>query len=317
MSARRYKICDVSSSIHARVSWFMSIAQLIEQLMEENMIIDTSIVERYFSDEPIENIQQHWIFDSIIEGKHVFEEPKNDLRDMLKAVYDILLDELKEFRPINPILWEQFFGISSIPANIIVYIIIGSPSPYDAMVRVDELGNPSVILDIARIYYAANNKDMVADICKRFITHEVSHIIVQDKYVLPTIADPLYDNLKYVVFDEGIAHFLSYAQDVLSVDWYSDYMMERRSKAYAALLNAIRENNENKKLEILNKANSGQYWNKFGAISGLFAIIDYYNNNNRNMCSFKDIFDNGPDMLVESIKVRSSKTLEVDTCGIL
>ena len=41
--------------------------------------------------------------------------------------------------------------------------------------------------------------------------------------------------LKQLVFDEGIAHFLSYKEDVLSLDWHTDKMNNRRESVYQKL----------------------------------------------------------------------------------
>ena len=89
--------------------------------------------------------------------------------------------------------------------------------------------------------------------------------------------DSIYNILQHIVFDEGIAHFLSFNRDLLSLDWYTEDMLDRREKAYLTLLNNLNNNLKDMKKEIITKADTGPYWEKFAAISGLFGIYDYYN----------------------------------------
>lgn len=97
------------------------------------------------------------------------------------------------------------------------------------------------------------------------------------------------------------AHFLFFHKDVLSIDWYTREMEEKREKAYIRFLSEMRKNSSDNKEELLIRATSGRYWDKFGAIAGLFAIVDYYNNHDKDLICFKEIFEKGPDILLETI----------------
>jgi len=114
----------------------------------------------------------------------------------------------------------------------------------------------------------------------------------------------IFDNLKQIVFDEGIAHFLSFKENVLSIDWYSDEMNIKRRNSYKSLLDALKNDSSDNRNQILEKSNSGLFWEKFGAISGFFAIIDYYNYNAKDIKTFEYIFENGPNMLMNFIMNR-------------
>jgi hypothetical protein len=265
------------------------------------MIINTEIIDTYLNEKSLEGIKNHWIFNSIIEGQYVIEETNRIDEDKLRAVYKILIDKLKSFEPLNKCLWQQFFGGIQIPDTICVYLIVGSPEPYDAMVRKDKQGNNCVILDLVRISSYSEDISKLSDIVSSFITHEISHILTDHIYHHPTIEDSLFNNLKHIVFDEGIAHFLSFDNDVLLMDWYSDEMNIRRKNSYRILLNALKKDTNIDKDQILEKSNSGLFWEKFGAISGLFAIIDYFNCNNKDIKVFKYIFEKGPDLLIDFI----------------
>jgi hypothetical protein len=265
------------------------------------MIINTEILDTYLSEKSLEGIKNHWIFNSIVEEQYLIEEPTGIDEHKLRAVYKMLIEKLKNFEPLNKCLWQQFFGDMQIPDTICVYLIVGSPEPYDAMVRKDEEGNNCVILDLVRISSYSEDIAKLSDIVSSFVTHEISHILTNNIYHYPTIKDSLFNNLKHIVFDEGIAHFLSFKNDILLIDWYSDEMNIRRKNSYRILLNALKKDSNVDKDQILEKSNSGLFWEKFGAISGLFAIIDYYNCNNKDIKVFKYIFEKGPDLLIDFI----------------
>lgn len=79
-------------------------------------------------------------------------------------------------------------------------------------------------------------------------------------------------------------------------------MLIRKEKAYLALLNNLDNKSRDMKKEIITKANTRSYWDKFAAISGLFGIYDYYNSHNRNLVCFREIFKGGPKFLLDFIK---------------
>lgn len=266
-----------------------------------NMIINTEILDRYLSENSLDGVKEHWIFNSIVEGQHLIEEPNNFNRNKLKEIYEMLISKLNNFEPLNKCLWHEFYGNINIPDTISVYLIVGSPKPYDAMVRKDDKWNNCIILDLFRIGSYSEDISKLSGIVSNFVTHEVSHVLTGGVYTPPTIKDSVSDKLKYIVFDEGIAHFLSNKDDILSIDWYSDEMNTRRKNAYEALCDALKNISDTNKNQILERANSGLYWEKFGAISGFFGIIDYYNYNGKDIKVFKEIFEKGPKSLINFI----------------
>jgi hypothetical protein len=272
------------------------------------MIVNTEILDTYLTEKSLEGIKNHWIFNSIVQGQYLFEEPKDVDENKLRAIYKTLLGKLKNFEPLNKYLWQQFYGDMQVPDTVCVYLIVGSPNPYDAMVREDAEGNDCVIFDLVRISSYSEDVSKISDIVSNFVTHEISHIFTNNIYPYPTLEDSLFDNLKHIVFDEGIAHFLSFKDDILSIDWYSDEMNIRRKKSNETLLNALEKDSNVDKNQILESSNSGLFWEKFAAISGLFAIIDYYYFNDKDIKVFKYIFEKGPDLLIDFIL--NSKSLD-------
>ena len=155
-----------------------------------SMNLDTTIIEQYFLDKSIENARDHWIFKSIISGEHLFEETPIEDYYKIKEIYEVLLESLKEFKPWNLPVWGQFFGCyNGVPDGIIIYIIVGSPNPYDAMVRQDSKGNKSIIFDLARISSYSKDISEIEEIILSLITHEVAHIYIGREYKSPSMED--------------------------------------------------------------------------------------------------------------------------------
>ena len=184
------------------------------------MIVNSSIVEEYLNGTSAEVIKQHWIFKSIVMNELLFEEPAEENSNKIKEVFDVMQNKLNNFTPVNLKIWEEFFGpFNKSLDDIKVYLIVGAPNPYDAMVRTDEDGCSCIILDIERIRAYSDKIGKLAEIMTNFITHELAHIYLGKKYKFPDLNNSPYDVLKHILFDEGIAHFISFKKDVLSVNW--------------------------------------------------------------------------------------------------
>lgn len=266
------------------------------------MIIDTSLIEEYLDKKSAQGFKNHWIFNSIESGKYLFEEPDIREYDKINKTFKMLSESLIKFKPDNIDLWKEFFGSIHIPDDIKVYIIVGSPEPYDAMCLKDDEGNYCVVLDLVRIGSYSNNTDKILNVISSLITHEAAHFVLLKTYKEPSSKASLYDKLAFLVFNEGIAHILGYCEGVLEVDWYSKEMKERREKAYSTLLSKLNNPDNEDEAQILEKADSGRYFDKFGSIAGLFAIVDYYNSHNKDISCFGDIFRGGPKLLMQVIE---------------
>lgn len=266
------------------------------------MKIDKSLIEEYLDKKSAQEFKNHWIFSSIEPGKYLFEEPDIKDYDKIKKVYKMLSERLSEFKPDNIDLWGNFFGNTDIPDDIKVYIIVGSPEPYDALCLKDHEGNYCIVLDLVRIGSYSDDMGRILNVISSLITHETAHFVLLKTYREPPVSASLYNKLSFLVFNEGIAHLLGYCEDVLAVDWYSKEMRERREKAYSVLLTELNNPDNEDEASILEKADSGRYWDKFGSIAGLFAIVDYYNLHNKSLSCFGEIFRGGPQLLMQVIK---------------
>lgn len=137
----------------------------------------------------------------------------------------------------------------------------------------ENAGEPVMLIDARQVAGYGNEKTSAADVAKNVVRHEMFHIF----YAWYRAADPRWqmhgrlnaqEELLLDIQDEGIAHLLANPQ------WRDGgFPADRGGRAMDALALTITAFAGNRVTdEMLQKANQGPFWEKYGAISGaLFA----------------------------------------------
>lgn len=112
--------------------------------------------------------------------------------------------------------------------------------------------------------------DKYIQVLKRLITHELIHI--ENGRELHIITRSNWGKLFWIIFDEGIAHYLSYQDDILSVNWETKDYKDKEKQARIMLQEVLAMNEINE--EILETGKTGAYWDKYASICGMFDIKD-------------------------------------------
>lgn len=235
-----------------------------------------------------------WIFHSIVESKYMFEAVSEDKKETIRRATELLEKELINFNPYNKEIWDILFPEwKAITSNMTIYLVVGCPNPYDAMDRVCPEGEEVIIFDINRMLnYVDKLEDLIA-IIKNLLTHEYAHTCVHNDYQIIDASASFHDKLQYICFDEGFAHFLSFNESIRSINWLDNNMLEKKNNAFEQLKSALCSN-ENYE-ELLEEANAGTFWSKYGAISGLFGIADKFTESNNSNDSLLEIYKRGPE----------------------
>ncbi len=260
------------------------------------MIIKTEIIDSFLEHGNLDAVKNHWIYSVIVPGQYTFENPNNVNKELLVHLYETIKNRLYQFKPLNEELWHKIFGELCIPDTTAIYLIVGMPKPYDAVVREDQAGMRCIILDLVRLCTYADSLEELDFIAADFLTHELSHVLMSQKYPYSKQI-PKVNVLKQLVFDEGIAHFLSYQEDVLSVDWHTDKMNNRRDSVYQKLRYYLTQEQELTADAFLN-ANTGPFWDKYASISGMFAVVSYCEHGGK----LEDLLEKGPTALLDIIE---------------
>lgn len=239
-------------------------------------------------------IPEHWVFQLIQEGYTPVadEMPKA----ILEKLYENTKKDLEPFKPLNEDLWIRIFGPTMIPDYVTVWLVVGAPKGREAVVRSDGSGQLHLIVDLGQICSYSSLVSRLHFIIFDFLTHELAHVLIGQKYrYLKTMPRDLL--LRQLAFDEGIAHFLSFDEDVLSIEWDSQEMVCRRQSANERFNYFLQRADQLTYLD-LKAANKGPFWDKYASIAGMFAMVDYCQNEG----NLENLLADGPKFLTEFIQ---------------
>lgn len=244
------------------------------------MNIDDSIIVSYLKGEDLEDLKGHWLFHQIEKGSYLFEEPSNNHKDSVSRVYNQMMDSLQYFQPMN----KKFFGAifptyKELLDELNIILIVGCPSPYDAMFLTYK-NKAYIVFDLIRLGEYLLEGYEIKDIVNQMITHEFAHQCINQNYKEP-IGESYTQKLAYIVFNEGIAHLLAYRQNIEQIDWQDEVYIKHYESAISQLQEALLEKEEEEQTNYLIKADTGTYWSKFGAIAGKI----YFANNMEKLTS--------------------------------
>lgn len=258
--------------------------------MGGHMNIDFTLVNKFLNDHRFGEIENHWLFNNIENGEHLFELPNVSQRKEVKIILELIQKNLSDFKPLNENIftaiypeWPQIIG------DMNVLLVVGCPEPYDAMVK-EYGGTQYVIFDLIRLNNYVKLGYNIDSMINQLLTHEISHLCLHQKYPVPTSSD-YFANLKYIVFDEAFAHILSFNENIAKYD-FTKIIEKHYSKSLVKLRSALKESDNEKQNELLIKANSGLYWDKFGSISGKLFLA-------RNKENIVNIYSKGVDNLIQ------------------
>ncbi len=266
------------------------------------MFVDDSIVLQYLEDKNLDEVSNNWIFSNIEEDKYIFEKPDTAKKYEVKEILITFNKILSEFIPLNTKLYTDLFPEwTVITKDMNILLVVGCPSPYDAMIRKHE-GKEYLIFDLIRFYdYKVRGYD-IDTLIRQMLTHETAHLCLHTEYPVP-VSENYLEQLKYITFDEGFAHLLAFKDNINCFD-FSDIINRHYNEALIKLMAALSEEDEYKQKVLLEQANSGAYWDKYACICGKLFLAD-------NLEHIKKIYKAGIDKFISSIISHYTKEMEV------
>jgi hypothetical protein len=254
------------------------------------MNIDDSIIIDYLTGR--DDYKEHWLFYSIAEGgEYMFEQPSIGIRNKVSQLHNIIINSLKDFVPFNQQLFTMLFPKwRELIEDVNVVLSVGSPKPYDAMVR-EHAGKPYMIFDLARLIGYRKSPEEMLDIVTGMITHEFTHVCVHCDY--PEDSSGYVDRLKHITFDEGFAHILAFNKNIMDYD-FSDTVEKYYRESLDKLWSALGEKDKSNQERLLEEANSGRYWSKFASISGKLYLAVH-------LSLLQEIYKAGPEAMIKNM----------------
>ena len=255
------------------------------------MKLDTSIIKDYLSGNC--EYKNHWIFRSIDEnGNYLFDCPSDEDKDTVQTALKDVLITLDGFNPYNSELFQRLFPKwREVCDTLNVVFAVGCPAPYDAMVR-EHNGEEFIIIDLIRLMsYGMEMKSLITP----FFTHELSHICIHKDFPGMIEADDYRKKLENIVFDEGFAHLLSFRSNIEQVD-FTPFIKDHYQKSCCKLREAICETDTSRQAACLADSNEGNYWDKYGAISGMLYLAMHIK-------EVEVIYEAGPERMIKNIAI--------------
>lgn len=256
------------------------------------MNFDTSILEDYYNGQL--TADNHWLYNNIKKDEKVFEKIlySNETIQNTSNLITKTLDN--EFEPFNEsIILKIFPDFYKNLEKVTVILSVGLPSPYDALVR-NYQGREYIIFDVAQFLNYKMTDDQIITFSKSMLTHEGLHYSLHNIYPLSDFSSNFSSKLNYLCFDEGFAHLLSIWEDIFkaSFEKYERHYLNSQQRYFGVLANPSLD-------PILEEADSGLYWDKYGAIFGCLTLA-------KNRKELEEIFKQGP-LFFENLSSKKNK----------
>lgn len=155
--------------------------------------------------------------------------------------------------------------------NFNLIYTFGVQAPYDAW-TVSFDGKPLIYFNLSEWTVEEISKQGLA-----VVIHEATHALVAPFLIGFESADPI-RVIDKIIFDEGLAHFLGFPGDRSTLlEMYPDKWIQSEAELTKAM-DSLRSSKttESEKKDLLIKANTGPFWKKYGAISGMFRAAKIY-----------------------------------------
>jgi hypothetical protein len=238
--------------------------------------IDDTIVQKYLSGAPSIEYADAWIFHHIEENDNLFEEPVEAMKPHVLELYHAVQDMVQHLVPCHKQLWNALFPeYSERLKGCTIQLVVGCPAPYEAMGRENSQHDEVIIFDLIR--FTRYGMSRAQEIIRGMMTHECAHFLLHQDYP-STSAKTYLEKLSYMLFDEGLAHFLAQNKQLNNPE-----LLNRKNDAFTLYRQALHEQDPDRQQTLLVNACSGLYWDKFACIAGMFLWADIYSHSGINV----------------------------------
>lgn len=243
------------------------------------IVTDKGITE-YLQGKDLNEYAQEWYFSDI----RPFTKPAADpqFKEKVKKQYACMQNQTRVFHPLNrPSLDRLFPGWQE--ESVTVDLIVGFPAPYDAVAETAPDGKVHIVLDVVQFTDYDLTEEQSEAVMRNLLTHEFVHILMEKRF--PGLTDGFGSSeytrrMDALVFNEGIAHLLSYkSRELDETDWTDAELQDLYARSKQRLRAALCESNKELQTKRLEEAVTGSYYEKFGAMSGMLYFAEKWNRN--------------------------------------
>lgn len=233
------------------------------------MKINEQVINCFLGDLPIDTPENSWIYDLYEEGKHLFTQPDAKRKEVVIELTRQLHILLKEGLFFNQSLFECLFpNYQTLLDHATIYLVVGAPKPYDAIVR-QKNGEFIFLIDLHQIADYVSEIHKMIYIIRNFLTKECAHICIHEAFPYKQI-NQFSDMIRYMSFDEGLATYLSWGEDAINYQLSTEKYDEYRKHAFIMLKMALIEEDLENQQHALQLATAGDFWERFPVVGGMF-----------------------------------------------
>lgn len=258
------------------------------------MILNDEIIADYLENDDSDKYSNHWIFYNIEPDEYLYKKPDVEKRKIVKEIQLEVKRVLNNFEPLNNNIFKSLFpNYKNILNSTKVILVVGCPEVYDAMFMEHD-NEEYIVFDLINISKYIEHGYNIDKIMKDLLTHELVHKCINERYQLSKELSYI-EKLNYITFNEGIAHLLSYKDNIETYDFSLEFYTDKYNNAKEKLKEAFEEKDCEDQVRLLQEADvSEDYWSKYAAISGKIFL-------GRNIKDISNLYNDGWNNIIGKI----------------
>ena len=244
------------------------------------IIVTDKLIMEYLQGKDLNDFAQEWFFSVARPFTRPAADPQT--KEKVKKQYSCIQNQGGVFHPLNKSSLDILFpGWQE--EVVLVDLIVGFPAPYDAVAETAPDGKVHIVLDVVQFAAYDLTEEQSEAAIRNLLTHELVHVLMEKRF--PGLADG-FGSLEYtrimdaLVFNEGIAHLLSYkSRELDEIDWTDSKLQDIYVRSKQQLKAALSESNKDLQTKRLEEAVTGPYFEKYGAMSGMLYFAEKWKSN--------------------------------------
>lgn len=234
------------------------------------MNIQTTVIDQYLSDEPIQ-FDYHLVYPENSTLMQVYIARK----EVVKELQTQLLKKLGGNNLYNSELCKKIFtNFDTVASSIHLHLLVGAPKSHD--IYTQRKGDEThVYIDLIQI---ADETNVIKEMLY-LIMHELTKITVR-KCIQKEFNDTMqfHDKLNYMTFYQGLCEYLSWNENYQKYKLDHTRYSDKRMDSMFLLHHAFQEEAIPLQNTLLQHVENASLWQQFTTVTGLFYFFDLMKN---------------------------------------
>ena len=251
------------------------------------MIFERGIIDAYLRDENIKEAPYAVLLEH-------FTQPDGKRKDVVKELCSQLEDIVEEFPTFNPKLWMALFPDMGKKLEDVRIIAVVGCKENRLLVQEDET---LIFIDLIHIADYTRIVSQMVYVLQNYVTFELARLCIRRDF--PIHSRKYMDLLNHLTFTNGLTNYLAWNEDCAQYRFYMEKYEPRKEKAFGLLAQAMEVENKALQHKILISSTSGDFWNQFPAVAGMFYFDDIYRDLGKD--GIQLLYRHGPKSFIQTI----------------